>query len=44
MLHAKYECSSLYGLSQVDFLKDFLLCFYVKQGAPGQSPNMTAEG
>ena len=30
MLQTKYECSSHYGLSEEDFFKDFLLCYYVK--------------
>ena len=43
MLCAKYECSSPYGLSQVDF-KRFPSLFLCKIGCNGQSPNMTAEG
>ena len=36
MLYAKYECSSPYGVSQVDFKKDFPFFFiYVKQDTPG---------
>ena len=30
MLHTKYECYSRYGLSEENFVKHFLLCFYVK--------------
>ena len=37
MLHAKYECSSLYGLSQVDFKKNPSL-FLCKIGCAWAKP------
>ena len=43
MICAKYECSSSYGLSHVDF-KKLPSLFLSKIGCAGQSPNMTAEG
>ena len=42
MLHAKYECSSSYSLSQEDF-KRFPSLFPCKIGVPLHSPNMTIE-
>ena len=43
MLHAKYECSSLYGLSQVDF-KRFPSLFLCKIGCARAEPKYDRRG
>ena len=43
MLHAKYECSSPYGLSQVDF-KRFPFLFLCKIGCSRAEPKYDPKG